>query len=271
MLHFKTIVLTKVLENKSNVLFIVLAGFFLVNGLTAEFIGVKILSLEATMGIEPFSFSLFGIKDLGFIMSAGVVLWPVIFIMTDIVNEYFGPRGVRFLSYLAVILFMYAFAVVYMAIGTSPSEWWDTLSGVDSENPEESITSMNYAYSKIFGQGTQIIFASMVAFLVGQILDVFVFHKIKEVTGENKLWLRATGSTMISQFIDSYIVGIIAFYILDDWTLATVCAIGTVNYIYKFVIAIVLTPLLYLIHNVIDRYLGAELASKLKTDAMLKA
>jgi len=79
--------------------------------------------------------------------------------------------------------------------------------------------------------------------------------------------LRATGSTLVSQWIDSYIVLLIAFYIGADWDIGRVLAIGTVNYIYKFVISILLTPVIYLAHQLIDNYLGKDLAEELKSEA----
>ena len=109
---------------------------------------------------------------------------------------------------------------------------------------------------------------SHLAFLVGQVLDVFIFHRIKKVTGEGRIWLRATGSTLISQFIDSYVVLIIAFYIGSDWELSRVLAIGTVNYIYKFFMAFLLTPVIYWVHALIENYLGHEQAQVLKNQAM---
>ena len=130
---------------------------------------------------------------------------------------------------------------------------------------------MDLAFRRIFGQGLWIIVGSLVAFLVGQIVDVLVFHRIKRFTGEGKVWMRATGSTLVSQFIDSYVVLVIAFYVGADWNIVTVLAIGTVNYIYKFLLAILLTPLIYLGHYGIDRYLGHELATKMKEEAALSS
>jgi len=129
------------------------------------------------------------------------------------------------------------------------------------------VSDMDIAYRKIFGQGLWIITGSMVAFLVGQIVDVTVFHKIKRVTGEDKIWLRATGSTLVSQFIDSFVVLIIAFYIGSDWDLGRVLAIGSMNYIYKFVVAIALTPVIYAAHYLIDSYLGVDTATTMKSEA----
>jgi hypothetical protein len=257
----------KIIYHKSNTLFIILGGFFVTNALIAEFVGVKIFSLERTLGFDPFDWSVFGVEGLGFNLTTGVLLWPVVFIMTDIINEYYGRRGVRFLSYLAAGLITYAFLMVYMAISVSPNDWWALESGISSE-PGETVQNMDIAFQKIFGQGLWIIIGSLIAFLIGQIVDVFVFHKIKEKTGEKKIWLRATGSTLVSQFIDSYVVLIIAFYIGSDWDIVRVLAIGTVNYIYKFGIAIIVTPFIYLGHYLIDHYLGKDLAEQMKELAM---
>ena len=132
------------------------------------------------------------------------------------------------------------------------------------------------AFRGIFGQGMWIIIGSMIAFLVGQVLDVLVFHRIKKITGEKSIWLRATGSTLVSQLVDSFVVLFIAFYIGkriqtgqgEPWSLHQVMVTGTGNYIYKFVVAIVLTPVIYLIHGWIERYLGKSLAADMKNSAM---
>ena len=257
---------SEILASKPNRLFIILGGFFIANAMLAEFIGIKIFSLEKLLGFSPLSMTFFGVHDLGFNLTAGVILWPVVFIMTDIINEYFGRKGVRFLSWLTVGLIAYAFLMAFLAILTPPNDWWQNISGV-SDNPANSLPDMNLAFSRIFGQGLWIIAGSVIAFLIGQMIDVIVFHRIRKVTGENKMWLRATGSTLISQFIDSFVVLIIAFYIGSDWDLVRVLAIGVVNYIYKFTMAIILTPAIYGVHFLIERYLGAELSHKMKEGA----
>jgi uncharacterized integral membrane protein (TIGR00697 family) len=117
----------------------------------------------------------------------------------------------------------------------------------------------------------------LVAFVLSQLIDVFVFHKIKKATGEKAIWLRSTGSTLISQFIDSFVVLFIAFYIGSRmnnaegdfvWPFKLVIAVGVVNYIYKFIIALILTPVIYLVHNIIEKFLGADLAAEMKSAAM---
>lgn len=250
-------------KTKESRLFLVLGSFFVANAILAEFIGVKIFTVEGSLGIRKFDINLFGVPDLSFNMSAGVVTWPLIFIMTDIINEYFGVKQVRFLSILTSVLIMYAFMVVGFAIGLEPSDFWI------NQNINGQAVNMNLAFAGIFGQGMWIIAGSIIAFLVGQIADVVIFHKIKKITGEKALWLRATGSTLISQLIDSFVVIFIAFYINPQyhWSWQMVAAIGLVNYTYKFLVAILMTPILYLIHSIIDRYLGKDLSHRLLDSA----
>ena len=256
----------QILESKGTRLFLVLGGFFIANAILAEFIGIKIFSLEKLFGFQPLAMTLFGVDDLGFNLTAGVLIWPVVFVMTDIINEYYGKKGVRLLSWLAVILIVYAFLVAFIAIKTPPNDWWQSISGL-RDAPGESLTDMNLAYSRIFGQGLWIIAGSVIAFLIGQLIDVMIFHRIRKISGEKKIWLRATGSTLVSQFIDSFIVLLIAFWIGADWDLVRVLAIRVINYIYKFMMALILTPAIYGAHYMIDGYLGDDLADKLKQEA----
>ncbi|HLT75097.1 MAG TPA: queuosine precursor transporter, partial [Ohtaekwangia sp.] len=118
-------------------------------------------------------------------------------------------------------------------------------------------------------QGRRIIFASILAFLIGQLTDVFVFQRLKKITGPKMLWLRATGSTLISQFIDSFVVLYVAFS--GVFSIGQINAIGITNYMYKFAVAILLTPLIYLGHMLIDRYLGKDHAEKLMKEASEKS
>lgn len=253
----------KILGDKPTKLFLVLSSFFVANALIAECIGGKLFSLEKVFGMTPTPFSLLGEDGLTFTLTCGVLLWPLEFIMTDIVNEYYGPKAVRRISYTAVALICYAFVMFYLAIGIpADTSFW---TGSQQQN---GIPDMQSAFAGIFGQGMWIIAGSLVAFLISQIVDVWVFHKIKRVTGERKVWLRATGSTVVSQLIDSFVVLFIAFKIGKDWSYQRVIAICLVNYSYKFVMAIVLTPLIYLIEKIMDSYLGKEQAAAMKVAAM---
>ena len=232
-------------------LFIALAGLFVTNAIIAEFVGVKIFALEDTLGIAPFDWRLFG-RSGSLSFTAGVMLWPVVFIMTDVINEHFGVRGVRLISWLAVALIVYAFLFAYVAIGLAPASWWVTVGA------ERGVPDMQAAFANIFGQGLWTIGGSVTAFLVGQLVDVAIFHRIRALTGERWVWLRATGSTAVSQLIDSFIVLYIAFVIgPQHWPVPLFLAVGTVNYCYKMAMAILLIPLLYLGRRMIRAYLDA--------------
>jgi uncharacterized integral membrane protein (TIGR00697 family) len=131
------------------------------------------------------------------------------------------------------------------------------------------IPDMQRAFEGIFGQGMRIIVGSLTAFLVSQLLDAWIFQRLKKATGGKYVWLRATGSTVVSQLIDSFIVLAIAFGPLWGWQ--RVLAVGLVNYSYKFTMALLLTPVIYFIENRIDAYLGRETAAVMKKTALLPA
>ncbi len=248
-------------DSRANRLFIVLAGFFLTNALIAEFVGVKIFSLEATLGVAPFEWRLLGVSGtLSF--TAGVLLWPFVFVMTDVINEYFGLRGVRLISWVAVAFITYAFAAAYLSIALAPAGFW-----VEA-NRGLGVPDIQQAYAQIFGQGLWTIGGSIVAFLVGQLVDVAVFHRIRRLTGDRLVWLRATGSTAVSQLLDSFVVLYVAFVLgPQHWPVSQFLAVGTVNYLYKMLVAIAMIPLLYLARNAIRAYLGADEALRLRNEA----
>lgn len=262
--------LINIISYRPSRLFVLLAGFFVANALIAELIGVKIFALESTLGLEPWNFNLFG--EVGALQfSAGVLLWPVVFIMTDLINEYYGQRGIKLLSYLAVGLISYAFLMIYAAISLAPADWWQV------QSIEQGVPDMQAAFQVTFGQGMFIIVGSLVAFLLAQLADVVSFHRIKKATGEKRLWLRATGSTLISQLVDSFVVLFVAFKLgpelfggtIEPWPWSRLLAVATVQYAYKFIMAVGLTPVIYLAHAWIDKYLGHEVAEEMKREAAL--
>ncbi|MBW8311320.1 MAG: queuosine precursor transporter [Rhizobium sp.] len=246
---------------RANRLFLVLAVFFVSNALLAEFIGVKIFALEDTLGLRPFEWNLFGQSgSLNF--TAGTLLWPIVFVMTDVVNEFFGKRGVRFISWLAVAVIVYGFVFAYVAIGLAPASWWVGVAA------EQGVPDYQAAFGAVFGQGLWTIGGSLVAFLIGQLIDVSVFHRIRHATGERMVWLRATGSTAVSQLVDSFIVLYIAFVLgPQQWPTSLFLVVGTMNYAYKMACAVALIPLLYLVRRGITAWLGRDQAAQLRAAA----
>ncbi len=254
--------INSILKDKPTKLFLFIVAFFVANALIAECIGGKLFSLEKLLGISPANFTIFGEDHLSYSLTCGVLLWPLEFIITDIVNEYYGPKAVRRISIIASILILYAFLMFYMAMSVPAADFWYTSA------EDKGVPNMSLAFNAVYGQGMWIILGSLAAFLVAQIVDVTIFHKIKKVTGEKKVWLRATGSTLISQLVDSFIVLFIAFYIGNNWSIQKVIAICLVNYTYKCFVAILLTPFLYLLENFIEKYLGKNIAKEMKLSAM---
>jgi queuosine precursor transporter len=224
---------------------------------------VKIFSLERTLGIADFHWSLLGASGtLSF--TAGVVYWPLVFVLTDLINEYYGRRGVRLVSWLAVAFISWAFLAAYIAIRLAPAPFW-----MDS-NAALGVPDIQRAYALIFGQGMWTIAGSVVAFLAGQLIDVTVFHRIRAVTGERWMWLRATGSTAVSQLFDSFIVLYIAFVLgPQHWPTSQFVAVGTVNYLYKMLAAVAMIPVLYLVHAGVRRYLGVAEVERMRDEAAL--
>ena len=229
-----TSVLPRAQSHKRELVFLVLAGFFVTNAIIAELIGGKLFAFG------PFT------------MSLGILPWPIVFLATDLVNEYFGKQGVKKLTLMTVGLIIYSFVILFLgiqipAVGFSP---------VGDE-----------AFQIVFGQSLWIIVGSLIAFLISQFVDVFVFWMVRMQTNGKLLWLRATGSTAISQLIDTFIVLGIAFYLPGKLKLNEFIVTAFSNYSYKLVIAIALTPLIYLGHGLIDRYLGRDEAEALIKEA----
>lgn len=251
----------RLLDDRATRLFIALAAFFCVNAVLAEFIGVKIFALEDTLGLSPFEWNLWGqTGSLNF--TVGTLLWPFVFVFTDVINEFFGVRGVRMISWIAVALIAYGFVFAFAGIALAPAGWW-----VEAARGQ-GVPDYQAAYAAVFGQGLWSIGGSIVAFLVGQLIDVSVFHRIRRATGERWVWLRATGSTAVSQLVDSFVVLYIAFVLgPQHWPIPQFLAIGSVNYVYKMAAAVAMIPLLYLMRRGITRYLGLARAAELRAAA----
>jgi uncharacterized integral membrane protein (TIGR00697 family) len=253
--------LTGPLDSRAARLFVVLAAFLVCNAMIAEFVGVKIFALEPTLGLATFDWNLFG-RSGSLSFTSGELLWPFVFLMTDLINEFYGGRGVRFISWLTVVLISYGFLAAYLAIALTPADFWVEV------NKERGVPNMQHAFASIFGQGMWTIAGSIIAFLIGQLIDVAVFRRIRRATGERWVWLRATGSTAVSQLIDSFVVLYIAFVIgPQHWPIPLFLAVGTVNYGYKLLMAFLLIPLIYLTRRLIRVYLGESTAAALEEAA----
>lgn len=219
-------------EQKKDRLYQILFAVFLANAIMAEFGGVKIFSAGNLLGINPLTIS--GGFVLDFNLGVGALIWPVVFVLSDLINEYYGKKGVRRISVITAILIAYLFVVVLTWTKLPPAQFWLEVNGIDNQGRPFDI---NYAYATLFSQGLGIIIGSIIAFLVSQMIDVYTFHWFRKLTGHRHLWLRATGSTVISQLIDSFVILFIAFYLLGNWSMRQVFQVGVMQYLYKVFLA----------------------------------
>jgi uncharacterized integral membrane protein (TIGR00697 family) len=256
---------TTISFRKEQYIFFILSGIFITNVVVAELIGSKIFSLENFLGVPPAQISIIQGFTVDFNMSVGVIIWPTVFVVSDIVNEYFGREGVKRITFLCIGLILYTFLIVFAAIKLPPADFWIEVNKGSGNNSNFDI---NYAFSAIFGQSMNIIIASLTAFLLGQLIDAYSFYWLRKITQNKRKWIRATGSTVISQLIDSFVVLFLAYYVLGQWSFAQVIAVGLVQYMYKLSMAIALTPLIYLANYGIDAYLGKEKVAELTQKAM---
>lgn len=211
---------------KKQIVYIILGGLFITNAIVAELIGGKLIE------IGPF------------ILSVGILPWPIVFVATDLINEHFGKAGVKKLTFLTTGLIIYSFIVLFFAMIIPAS-------GVSAVT--------NDAFNQVFGQSMWIIVASVIAFVISQLLDVRLFHFFNRLTQGKHIWLRSTGSTVISQLFDSFIVSGIAFWMTGKVSTADYINMAGTGYGFKLVLAIALTPLIYFGHHLIKKYLKEDI------------
>jgi queuosine precursor transporter len=218
-------------SRRKDLVFIILAGFFVTNAIVAELIGGKVVEF-------------FGL----FKQSVGIILWPVVFVLTDLINEHYGRKGVRRLTVITVGLIAYTFILISAAIG---------IPAVSGSPVGDSV------FLTVFGQSRWIIIGSITAFFVSQLVDVQIFWIFRTLTKGKHIWLRATGSTAVSQLVDTFTVQFIAFVIPGMWTMDEFLRNASWGYAFKLMIAILLTPLIYLGHYLIRKILSKEEANVL--------
>ena len=199
---------------------------------------ITCLLIANLTGSKFFFLDLFTIGSFTFVShSVGMIAFPVVFLLTDLVNEYYGAKETRRMTWLAAIMSLLASGLIYLA----------RIIPVDPNSPIPQP-----AFDTVFGQSNRLLIASLVAFLLGQICDIWLFGRIKHWTRGRFVWLRATGSTIVSQALDSFLVTMIRFWgtvRAEDgqvWSLLQILKIGATGYVLKFLLALALTPLIYL-------------------------
>lgn len=194
------------MENKGLDQFILLVGIFSGSLTIAAVLASKIVSI------------------MGFFVPAGVFAYCITFLCTDVISEIWGKRYAKIAVISGFVALVLAFILIQVALYWNPAPFW--------KNQEK--------FTAVLGMTPRIIVGSLVAYLLSQYHDVWMFHILKKMTNENHLWLRNNLSTILSQFLDSVVFIVIAFYgILPIWQLI----LG--QWVVKIGIAALDTPIVY--------------------------
>jgi uncharacterized integral membrane protein (TIGR00697 family) len=199
--------------------FVWLTAIFVAALITGDFIGGKFFVLG------------------GHAFSSGIIPFPLTFVITDLVNEFYGTHGARRVTFVGLGAAVFVWAVITLALHLPTS--------ADSPIPDAVFTSA-------FGTSSRLYIASLTAYTIGQMLDISVFHLLRKVTGHRFIWLRATGSTVLSQIIDSLTVSFV--FLVGARPMSFIVENAANNYVGKLAMAVLLTPLIYLGHAVFRRY-----------------
>ncbi len=245
---------------KREVLLLALGALFVGFFVAAEILGNKLYRFDL-FGLTPRSLGL--TDDDHFVATTGIYAFPLTFVLTDIVNEYFGKRIVRIFTWLAIVVNLLLQIPIWFAV-KAPA-----VSFTPGVTPE----AVQSAFQLSLGATWAIVVASLCAFSVAQFVDATVFTFLRRRTGGKMLWLRSQGSTVVSQVVDTLVVIFLAFWVIPEllgnphMSAGQALVVSLTNYVYKFVIAVGITPLLYLVHGAVELYLGRAAAHRLAHEA----
>lgn len=196
-------------------LFIILAGIFLGSLIIANVLVFKVWSFY------------------GITLIAGIIPYPVTFLATDLLSEIYGKRLTSRVVWAGFVTSLWVLIVIVIA-GKVPAV------DLPGRSPDETAT----IFAVVFGNSIRAIFASMVAYLAAQLVDVHLFHFWRRLTKGRHLWLRNNGSTVFSQLLDTVLVVSILF--AGSQPLAWIVSVIAGSYLFKLLIALLDTPLFYL-------------------------
>lgn len=165
--------------------------------------------------------------------TVSIFVFPLIFIINDIINEVYGPERTR--SIIRASLFVILLIFVYSILATSLP-------------PSSRFMSSEKAYDQIFGLSARFSLASLIAFISSDFMDVYIFARMRKKLGKNNLWLRVNVSNFLSQFIDTITFMVLAFWALDQSFMSNFSFIASLvipYWIIKCIISVIETPIVY--------------------------
>jgi uncharacterized integral membrane protein (TIGR00697 family) len=173
----------------------------------------------------------------GFTFGAGVLFFPISYIFNDVLTEVYGYARARKVVWAGFGAIIFASFMSWVVVTLPPAPGWDGQA----------------AYQSVFGQTPRIVFASLVAFFVGEFANSYVLAKLKVKTNGRLLWVRTIGSTIVGEGIDSAVFYPVAFLGAPSWTPDLVMQVMISNYMIKVAWEIIITPFTYQAVNFLKR------------------
>lgn len=230
-------------------IYLVLASVFVVSLVMTNVIGIKLFR-------APFY------PD--FALTTGILTYPITFLVTDIVSEVYGKARANFMVVLGFFMSLVMLGIIQIALAVPPHPYW-----VPGDSPfYGTVEEYQHAFESVFALNGILLFGSMLAYLVAQLIDVYLFHFWKRLTDGKHLWLRNNGSTSISQLVDTGIVNSILFFVGFGMDFATGFKIMATIYVYKLALAVIDTPLIYLGVYLVKRSLGLSWDDEISEEAL---
>ena len=206
-------------DNSANFLFLCLAGIFITSLVSCNLIFQKFFEIDIWL---PF------VGTYTFQQSVGLLPYPITFIVTDVISELYGKKKANQVVTVGLIASMFMLLIVTVSdiIPSAPF-------GIGSD-----------VFSKVFGLSSAAVFASMMAYLFAQYVDVRLFHFWKKITDGKHLWFRNNASTIFSQFIDTAVVLLLLCYFnVIDWDMFSQLLLN--GFLFKVIFAALDTPIIY--------------------------
>ena len=196
--------------------YILLAGIFIASLITCNLIANKFVTVN--LGFKVF------------IISAGILPYPLTFLVTDLISEIYGQKKANLAVFSGFVASIFVLSFLWL--------------GAQFNSIPNSIVD-DSTYNAVFQNAWRLITASMIAYLFAQFIDVRVFHFWKKLTNGKHLWLRNNGSTIASQLIDTTLV--ISILFVGVWDTNQILSAIIDGWIFKMLIALLDTPIIYVV------------------------